>query len=48
VTVAPVTLGAGKPLLPRAITTPPLQLVETRVLGPFVQLHYSVPRRAAG
>jgi dihydrofolate reductase len=47
VTVAPVTLGAGKPLLPRAITTPPLRLVETRVLGPFVQLHYSVPRRGS-
>ena len=47
VTVAPVTLGAGKPLLPRAITTPPLQLVETSVLGPFVQLHYSVGRRGS-
>jgi dihydrofolate reductase len=44
VTMAPVTLGAGKPLLPRAITTPPLRLTETRVLGPFVQLHYSVDR----
>jgi len=42
VTIAPVTLGAGKPLLPRAITTPPLQLLDTRVLGPFVQLRYAV------
>jgi dihydrofolate reductase len=42
VTVAPVTLGAGKPLLPRAITTPPLQLLDTRVYGPFVQLRYAV------
>jgi dihydrofolate reductase len=42
VTIAPVTLGAGKPLLPRAITTPPLQLIDTRVLGPFVQLRYAV------
>jgi dihydrofolate reductase len=42
VTIAPVTLGAGKPLLPRAITTPPLQLLGTDVLGPFVQLRYAV------
>jgi dihydrofolate reductase len=42
VTIAPVTLGAGKPLLPRAITTPPLRLIDTRVLGPFVQLRYAV------
>ena len=44
VTMAPVTLGAGKPLLPRAITTPPLQLIDSRVLGPFVQLRYAVNR----
>ena len=42
VTIAPVTLGSGKPLLPRAITTPPLRLVKSRVQGPFVQIHYSV------
>ena len=42
VTIAPVTLGAGKPLLPRAITTPPLRLIDSRVLGPFVQLRYAV------
>jgi dihydrofolate reductase len=47
VTMAPVTLGAGKPLLPRAITTPSLGLVETRVLRPFVQLHFSVPGRGS-
>jgi dihydrofolate reductase len=47
VTMAPVTLGAGKPLLPRAITTPPLRLVETRVLGPFVQLHFLVAPRGS-
>jgi dihydrofolate reductase len=45
VTIAPVTLGAGKPLLPRAITTPPLQLLNSQVLGPFVQLHYAVAWR---
>jgi dihydrofolate reductase len=44
VTIAPVTLGAGMPLLPRAITTPPLQLLNSRVYGPFVQLHYAVNR----
>jgi dihydrofolate reductase len=44
VTIAPVTLGAGKPLLPRAITTP-LRLIDTRVLGPFVQLRYAVTAR---
>jgi dihydrofolate reductase len=42
VTLAPVTLGSGKPLLPRAITTPPLQLLGTNVYGPFVQLRYAV------
>lgn len=42
VTIAPVTLGAGKPLLPRAITTPPMRLLESRVYGPFVQLSYAV------
>jgi len=47
VTVAPVTLGAGKPLLPRAITTPPLRLLNTHVYGPFVQLRYAVDRRPA-
>lgn len=45
VTVAPVTLGAGKPLLPRTITTPSLRLLETRVLGPFVQLRYAVEKQ---
>jgi dihydrofolate reductase len=48
VTIAPVTLGAGKPLLPRAITTPPLRLIDTRVMGPFVQLRYAVTTRTDG
>ena len=42
VTIAPVTLGAGKPLLPRAITTPPLRLLDAHVKGPFVQIRYAV------
>lgn len=47
ITLAPVTLGSGKPLLPRPITTPPLRLLDTHVRGPFVQLRYAVDRRPA-
>jgi len=45
VTIAPVTLSAGKPLLRRAITTPPLELASSEVYGPFVQLRYAVRTR---
>jgi dihydrofolate reductase len=41
-TIAPVILGAGKPLLPRRITTPPLRLLGTQLYEPFVQLRYAV------
>lgn len=45
VQVGSVTLGAGKPLLPRAITSPPLRLISARAVGTgFVELHYEVPR----
>ena len=45
VTIASVTLGAGAPLLPRAITTPPLRLVSATAYGDgFAQLRYEVPR----
>jgi dihydrofolate reductase len=45
VTVAPVTLGAGAPLLPRRIITPPLRLVAARAYGDvFASLRYSVRR----
>jgi dihydrofolate reductase len=45
VTVAPVTLGGGAPLLPRAIVTPPLRLVAAEALGTaFAQLTYEVAR----
>ena len=45
VTVASVTLGGGAPLLPRAITKPPLRLLSARTYGDaFVQLRYEVPR----
>lgn len=45
VQVGSVTLGAGKPLLPRNITSPPLKLISARALGTgFAELHYEVPR----
>lgn len=48
VTVAPVTLGAGAPLLPRAIAAPPLRLLSAETRGEaFVQLRYEVPRDGA-
>jgi dihydrofolate reductase len=47
VQIGSVTLGAGKPLLPRAITDPPLRLVSARAVGTaFAELHYEVPRAA--
>lgn len=43
---APVTLGGGAPLLPRAITTPPMRLIAVRdVGGIFVQVTYEVKRK---
>ena len=45
VQVGSVTLGSGKPLLPRAITQPPLRLLSVRQVGTgFAELHYAVPR----
>jgi dihydrofolate reductase len=45
VSVASVTLGAGAPLLPRRIVTPPLRLVEARAVGEaFAFLRYEVRR----
>jgi dihydrofolate reductase len=45
VQVGSVTLGAGKPLLPRTITSPPLRLVSAKATGTgFAELHYEVPR----
>jgi dihydrofolate reductase len=47
VQVGSVTLGAGKPLLPRVITSPPLRLVAARRIGDgFAELRYEVPRPA--
>lgn len=43
VQIGSVTLGAGKPLLPRSIVTPPLRLVSVRQVGEgFAELHYEV------
>jgi dihydrofolate reductase len=45
VQIGSVTLGAGKPLLPRLITSPPLRLVSVRAVGTgFAELRYEVPR----
>ena len=46
VQVGSVTLGAGKPLLPRTITNPPLRLISVRSVGTgFAELHYEVPQQ---
>lgn len=44
VQIGSVTLGAGKPLLPRQIVDRPLRLLSVRAVGTgFAELHYSVP-----
>jgi dihydrofolate reductase len=45
VSVAPVTLGAGKPLLPRVLTSQELTLTDVVLEGQFVHLTYAVTRR---
>ena len=41
--LAPVFLGAGAPLLPRRIATPPLKLLKmTQVMESFIELRYEV------
>jgi dihydrofolate reductase len=43
VQIGSVTLGAGKPLLPRSITSPPLRLMSVRAVGTgFAELVYEV------
>ncbi|WP_322796491.1 dihydrofolate reductase family protein [Tepidiforma sp.] len=42
-TLAPVTLGSGMPLLPRRISSPPLELRSARQAGPFAELRYRLP-----
>jgi dihydrofolate reductase len=45
VQVGSVTLGRGKPLFPRRVTSPPLRLMSVRHVGSgFAELRYQVPR----
>jgi len=47
--VASVSLGAGAPLFPRRMTTPPLRLVEVRHFSSnFAQLRYELPNARGG
>lgn len=42
--VASVTLGKGKPVFPRRVTSPPWKLISVRQVGPgFAELHYELP-----
>lgn len=44
VQIGSVTLGTGKPLFPRRLTSPPLTLVSVSQVGPgFAELRYQVP-----
>jgi dihydrofolate reductase len=46
--VASVTLGKGKPLFPRRVTSPPWKLLSVRQAGPgFAELRYQLPGRRA-
>ncbi len=41
--IAPATLGAGAPLLPRRIAFPPLTLTDVRRYGQMVEVRYAIP-----
>ena len=44
-TVAPVTLGSGAPLLPRSITSPALHLVSCKAIqSSFIELRYTISK----
>ncbi|WP_197910170.1 hypothetical protein [Variovorax sp. PBL-E5] len=46
VQIGSVTLASGKPLLPRRIVSPPMQLKEAKLVGPgFAELTYAVPAK---
>ena len=46
--VASVTLGKGKPLFPRRVTSPPWHLLSVRQVGPgFAELRYQLPKAGA-
>jgi dihydrofolate reductase len=41
-----VTLGSGKPLLPRHIASPPMKLLSVKEIGSgFAELRYALPRQ---
>jgi dihydrofolate reductase len=42
VQVAPVLLGRGKPLLPRARIDPPMKRTSVETYGPFTEIRYSL------
>ena len=45
VTFAAVTLGAGAPLFPQSLVTPPLRLLSAQAFPPgFAHLTYEVPK----
>jgi dihydrofolate reductase len=47
VQIGSVTLGRGKQILPRRITSPALRLISAQMVGPgFAELRYEVPRSA--
>ena len=47
VQVASVTLGKGKPLFPRRVTSPPWKLISVRQVGSgFAELRYELPKAA--
>ncbi|HIA51105.1 MAG TPA: dihydrofolate reductase [Candidatus Melainabacteria bacterium] len=46
ITITPVTLGAGAPLFPRRIATPPLNLVAVQQYGKhYVEVRYEVAKQ---
>lgn len=48
VQVGSVTLGRGKPIFPRRLTSPPLRLVSVRQIGSgFAELRYELPTARA-
>ncbi len=48
VQVASVTLGKGKPLFPRRVTSPPWRLLSVRQVGSgFAELRYELPRHSS-
>jgi dihydrofolate reductase len=49
VQVSSVTLGTGKPLFPRRVTSPPWTLLSARRIGAgFAELHYQLPKGVGG